>query len=117
MNDQSFLFDVGTEAKPRDEGRPLSHRNDPETSREAAAKLAASGKLSGQRRAVLEALRQCDGGTHGELGRVMGCDWLVAARRLPELQRMGLVTKGEPRVCTVKGSRCTTWWICEGAEL
>jgi len=41
----------------------------------------------------------------------MSCDWLVAARRLPELERAGLVRKGEPRVCQVKGSKCCTWWI------
>lgn len=116
MNEE-FLFDMPPNPKRPIRTNPLSHRNDPETSREAAEKLVASGRLTGQRKAVLEALRQCDGGTHGELGRVMGCDWLVAARRLPELRRMGLVTKGEPRICMVKGSRCTTWWICEGAEL
>jgi hypothetical protein len=41
----------------------------------------------------------------------MGLHWLTPARRLPELERRGLVKKGEPRICRVKGSRCTTWWV------
>jgi len=108
---QGFLFDVAPETKALSTIDTLTHRGDPDTSREAARKLMASGRLTGQRRAVFEALRDSDGATHAELGRVMGCDWLVAARRLPELERMGLVMKGQPRICRVKGSRCTTWWL------
>ena len=93
---------------------PLSHRHDPETSRKAARRLIASGKLTGQRRAVLEALRKCDGVTHAELGALMGVHWLTPARRLPELERAGLVRKGGRRICRVKHSRCTTWWLTDG---
>jgi len=111
-----FLFDMPPEPKPTGQRQPLSHHDDPPTSRDAARKLSQSGRLTGQRRAVLDALHQCDGATHAELGRAMGCDWLVAARRLPELERAKLVRKGEPRICKVKGSKCTTWWIMEGTD-
>lgn len=113
---QTLLFEISAETEPRRPGSPLSHRDDPETSRDAARKLSHSGRLTGQRREVLEALRHCDGATHAELGRAMDRDWLVAARRLPELERGGLVRKGEPRICTVKNSRCCTWWIREGGK-
>ena len=108
-----FLFDIADEAKTREADRPLTHRGDPETSREAAEHLKRSGRLAAQQQAVLEALHQCDGATHGELGAFMGMHWLTPARRLPELERAGLVRKGEARICHVKGSRCTTWWIVE----
>jgi predicted transcriptional regulator len=112
-----LLFDMPVTPNPPEERGPLSHRGDPETSREAAEQLRKSGRLAAQQRAVLEALRECDGATHAELGRFMERDWLVAARRLPELERMGLVRKGEVRRCAVKGSRCVTWWLAEGGDL
>jgi len=116
MNEQALLFPILYDAKPHNASGALSHRGDPQTSHEAAEALKLSDRLGAQPRAVLAALRECDGSTHAELGRVMGCDWLVAARRLPELERAGLVRKGEPRICTIKGSRCVTWWIVERAD-
>ena len=116
MNEQGRLFDVDVGAKEPSTIDMLTHRGDPDTSREAAEHLRRSGRLGAQQRAVLEALRQCDGSTHAELGRFMGCDWLVAARRLPELERLGRVRKGDPRTCRLKGSKCTTWWITDGGE-
>ena len=98
----------GPEYPPED--TPRSHRRDPETSRQAAKRLKRSGNLKTQRQAVLEALRHCNGGTHAEIGEFMGVHWLAPARRLPELERDGLVRKGAARICRVKGSRCCTWW-------
>jgi len=112
MNGQRLLFPMpSSEVERSCQNTPVSHRGDPATSREAAEKLRRSGRLQTQRQAVLEALRQCDRATHAELGAFMGTHWLTPARRLPELERAGLVRKGEPRICTVKGSRCTTWWV------
>lgn len=120
MNEHVLLFDIhaGTDAKPKIASSitTLSHRDDPETSHEAARKLSQSGRLTGQRRAVLEALRQCNGATHAELGEAMGVHWLTPARRLPELERIGLVRRGEPRLCRVKGSRCTAWFAEEAGQ-
>lgn len=115
MNNQVFLFDIAAETKTREVDRPRTHRGDPQTSHEAAEHLKRSGRLAAQQQAVMEALRECDGATHAELGVFMGLHWLTPARRLPELERAGLVKKGEPRICRVKGSRCTTWWtVVEG---
>jgi hypothetical protein len=111
---QLFLFSNSGGPKQRSRHTPACHRNDPETSREAAKKLKRSGKLKTQRQAVLEALRCCNGATHAELGRFMGMHWLKPARRLPELERAGLVRKGPARTCRVKGSKCCTWWTING---
>jgi hypothetical protein len=111
-----FLFDMPADDKAPDENKPLAHRGDPQTSRDAAEHLQRSGRLATQQQAVLEALRQCDGATHAELGAFMGLHWLTPARRLPELERAGFVRKGEPRICTIKGSKCCTWWIAEVAQ-
>jgi len=92
MNEQGLFFPMLNETKNRD--RPLARHGDPATSYEAAEKLAKSGRLRGQRRAVLETLRQCNGATHGELGAVMGLHWLIAVRRLPELERCFALVRG-----------------------
>jgi hypothetical protein len=114
MDEQRLLFDVPVKAHTsRADRSGLVHRHDPRTSHEAARKLEESGKLTGQRRQVLEALGRCNGVTHAVLGRFMGLHWLTPARRLPELERAGLVTKGEARICRVKGSKCVTWWTAE----
>jgi predicted transcriptional regulator len=113
MKEQTFLFDMPATPTTCGAHEPLTHRGDPQTSYEAAESLKRSGRLAAQQQAVLEALRECDGATHAELGRFMGCDWLVAARRLPELERAGLVRKGAARLCGIKGSRCTTWWCTQ----
>ena len=109
MNHEKTLFDLPPDAMQYG-AMPLCHRHDPQTSQQAAERLRESGRLGAQQRAVLEALRRCNGATHAELGAFMGLHWLTPARRLPELERAGLVRKGEPRICRVKGSRCTTWW-------
>jgi hypothetical protein len=93
----------------------LSHRADPDTSRQAADKLQESGRLTGQRKAVLDGLRQHDGSTSAELAHAMGCDRYLTARRLPDLAREGHVRQGPARTCRVRGSECVTWWVTGGA--
>ena len=98
MAEQLLLFDLGPEGK--------ASRTD--------RKMAQSGQLTDQRKVTLDALRRCNGATHGELGGFMGCDWLVAAGCLRKLEGMGLVRKGEPRTCRVMDCLSTTWWLMEG---
>jgi predicted transcriptional regulator len=102
MSEQRLLF-------------PGCHARDPATSFEAAEQFKKSGKLNLHREIVLNGVRSCDGGTHSEIAAVTPLDWLQVARRLSELERAGLVKKAEPRICTVKGSKCCTWWIVENA--
>lgn len=119
MNEQGLLFDVyaGTVAKPKIASsiEPLSHRDDPQTSREAAELFKRSGKLGLHHRIVLDGVRQCSGATHSEIAAMTLLDWLQVARRLPELERMGFVCKGPARVCRIKQSKCCTWWLSREA--
>lgn len=106
-----FLFDMPSGPRPSDHTPPLSHRSDPETSREAARQFSQSGKHATHREIVLDGVRRCDGGTHSEIAKSVRLDWLQVARRLPELARAGSIRRGPARICTIKGSKCCTWWI------
>jgi len=113
MNGQMTLFGVvAPPAKPRYEIR-LSRRGDPITSALAARKVCRSGKLGKQKRDVLKALQANNGSTSGEVSAKIGNDRYVASRRLPDLERDGLVARGPARKCTVVGSMCLTWWVTE----
>jgi hypothetical protein len=65
---------------------PLSHREDPLTSYQAADQLVRSGRHKNIKKAVLEVLRAHDGSTSGELGRWLGQDWRL---RRPPAARAG----------------------------
>lgn len=86
-------------------------RTDPATSREAAEAVKTDGTLTAARMAVLQALRRFPGSTSRELSERAGLDRHDVARRLPELERLGFVVKGEPRICSasVKRLRAVTW--------
>ena len=90
--------------------RPMSRRNDPQTSRIAAASLRASGELGRQAKAVLEATTRWPGSTAVELAAKAGLDRYAVSRRLPELLRDGKVTRGGARVCRENGRPQSTWW-------
>lgn len=88
---------------------PIARKHDPETSKSAAEAVTASGKRDAQAQAVLLILRDHPGSTSAEIGNLV-FDRYVAARRLPELERLGMVRKGEPRACSTTGKSATTWW-------
>jgi hypothetical protein len=115
MNGQSLLFPMPPDPEPPSENNPMAHRDDPQTSREAAERFRKSGRLGLHRQIVLDGVRRCNGGTHSEIAAVTSLDWLQVARRLSELARSGFVRRGESRICKVKGSRCTAWWIVKDA--
>lgn len=96
---------------------PLSRAADPSTSKDAAAYMVSSGKISENQAKVLAALVEHPASTHAELAQYAGLDESEPARRLPELARKGLVfapngTNGKriSRKCTVKGTECGLWW-------
>ena len=89
--------------------KSLARRGDPDTSHEAARRLVESGRLSEQKRAVLSALRREPGVTSAELAQRMGVDRYTTGRRLPDLEKAGLVKKGEKRICRARGTRAVTW--------
>jgi DNA-binding MarR family transcriptional regulator len=76
---------------------PLWRNTDPETSREAGVHMLAGGQKAMQAKA-LQAVRDHPGATATELAEAAGIgDPRKLNRRLPELERAGLVERGETR--------------------
>jgi len=110
---QSTMFDTFDDSE-RVKPEQLARSTDPSTSHEAAEQLIQTGSASNQRNACLAVLRQQDGLTSAEVGQRLGGGYnarFVAARRLPDLQKLKLVHKGEARVCTANGTKAVTWWV------
>ena len=85
---------------------PRARRSDPLSSHRAADAIAPH--LSGQRRAVWEALKRHPGRSSKELAEVSGLDRYLIARRLPELEQFGLVER------VGSDSRDVRWFVREG---
>lgn len=71
---------------------PLFRRTDPATSKAAAAAIVP--KLGELQWAVLEAVRLFPGRTRNELAKIHGWHPSEVSKRLPEMERQGLVTRG-----------------------
>lgn len=85
---------------------------DPETSKLAADAMKASGLDSVQKQEILEILigrRSCM--TARELDIAMEAERYTACKRLPELERAGLIRRVGNRPCSVTGRTATTWQI------
>jgi hypothetical protein len=115
MTAQLTLFDLRDPPQPITATEPpLSHRSDPITSFLAADQFARSGKLGRHHQLVLDGVRRCPGGTHMEISAgIPELDWIQTVRRLSELEHGGFVRKGPPKICTIKHSKCSTWWVTE----
>jgi len=84
---------------------------DPATSHIAAREVEASGAAQGQRDKVRELVTRYPDSTAMELASMSSLNQFQVARRLPELQRAGLVARGESRKCNIKGTMMTTWRV------
>lgn len=101
---QLTLFDAPPVARAR--------RSDPESSHIAAANVATSGQLAGDRASVFCAIGKQPGSTAGELAQYLGHGWnnVRVSRRTADLERIGMIHKGKQRPCKVKGSIMCTWF-------
>jgi len=91
------------------DAKALSRRTDPATSKAAAvAVLPRIGDLQAK---VLEVVRANPGRTRNELAAVMGWHPSEVSKRLPELERVGLVRRGAERDCNVTGRSCAVWEV------
>lgn len=88
---------------------PIARRGDPITSAHAAAWLTSSGFRDSQAGRVLDAVICWPKSTSAELARRAQIDRYICARRLPELEKLGLVTRGPIAHCTVTGRAALTW--------
>ena len=97
----------------------LARRTDDATSHAAAASVTKSGRASRQRRAVLAAVLLNPGMTTAELAVRMSTppkvivSRQVPGRRMIELERRGLVTRGDARLCSVNGTRARTYYVTD----
>lgn len=89
---------------------PAARTTDPESSHEADRHMDASGKRECQQRAVLEAVRANSGLTSKHLAQRTGLDRHMVGRRLPELERDGLVRRGPVVNDPDDGRQGVTWW-------
>jgi len=98
VTDEPTLFDV-----------PRSRSTDPETSREAEDRHA--GKAWTHTKWVAQQVQLYPGSTAVELWKACGgLDRHEWSRRLPDAERIGLIRRGEPRKCRVRGVKMVTWW-------
>lgn len=88
--------------------KPLARRNDPVESKQAAEYIVSRvGYLQGE---VMALVRRHPGQTVNELSELFHQrDPRRIGRRLPELLRLGCVTKGTSRPCTITGRMAATW--------
>jgi hypothetical protein len=94
----------------------ISKRGGSITSFEAEETITRNGTRDTQAQRVLFFVRRYPGRTSAELAKVMALDWTdvtrlryVAARRLAELEFIGLVKKGPPKKSNGNGPRGVTW--------
>jgi predicted transcriptional regulator len=95
-----------------DQNKAASRRSDPNTSKEAATNIEASGKAGTQRRKIYEFVKHHPGLTSAEIAWELDLDRYIPSRRLPELKRSGLVATGTVRMCTRQKTKCMTWLPC-----
>jgi hypothetical protein len=88
---------------------PIARHADPDTSKAAAKQITDSGVRGEQHRTVLTAVQACPGKTSRELAAEAGLDRYMVARRLPELEKMGVVQRETERMCTIGKLSATTW--------
>ena len=87
----------------------IARSTDPDTSHLAAQHVVQSGVRAHQQHKALAAVRAFPGLTSLELAQAARCCRFQLARRLPELERDDLVTRGEARTCGVSGRKAATW--------
>jgi hypothetical protein len=95
---------------------PIARHDDPESSKAAAREFTSSGLRARQQAEVLRLVRAYPGHTSLELAQHGSLDRYAIARRLPELERAGLVKRGEMRRCAVGARPALTWEACDGHQ-
>lgn len=87
-----------------------ARNTDPISSHIAAEANTMSGRRKAQQALTVAAVLSYPGSTSRELHEITGLDRHVLARRLPELERKGKITRGEQRVCKYGKGPAVTWW-------
>lgn len=93
---------------------PLAATADPATSHAAGKELTATGRRDLQKHAVLHVLQDrlavgFQPVTSAEIAAWYGFDRYMVARRLPDLERDGLIERTGFAMCTVSRRMATAW--------
>jgi hypothetical protein len=115
-----FTYDQFGGANPA----PLARRTDPPSSKKAAAKQKASGRINSGANIILAILRRAvrpctyreiwSLGTDAERAKLHEAN--TVAKRLTILERRGLVRAGPERTCSVGGNDARVWELAEPSE-
>ena len=89
---------------------PIARNTDPRSSHGAASEVTRSGARATQQHIALMVVQEFPGSTTRELSRECQLGIHALGRRLPELCKAGLITKGDLRKCKV-GNRIATPWF------
>ena len=89
--------------------RNLARRDDPDTSKQAAERLVASGSHGARCEAALSLVRALPGATASELDPSGFGSRIL--KRLNDLRIAGAIRKGEDRKCRVSKRMAATWWV------
>jgi hypothetical protein len=101
---------------------PATRRTDDCTSRQAEARVTASGQRATHCERVLDAIRAEPGSTSAELARYLGMERHEVARRCsdllgsPEREVPTQAAKGAKRICDVSGRLAVTWHAVESTR-
>lgn len=98
---------------------PLSAKGDPITSRFAGRHAEASGLRGRQMAAVVELVRSHPALTSAEIAALDAAHGLsrhAIARRLPDAEKRGLVTKSSIRPCSISGRLSVVWVAIDDAR-
>lgn len=87
----------------------LSKKNDPDTSREAGKRYDKSHKRTIHFQQILITMSDLFPFTSAEIARWSPLDRFQVARRLPEMERFGLVSRGNKKYCSVVKQDCVGW--------
>jgi hypothetical protein len=94
---------------PTDFAKPLARATDPETSKQAARRIAP--QLQGLHETVERYVRESPGMTCSELSeKYRQRDPRTIGRRMAEIEAKGFIRRGEARKCTITKMQAATWW-------
>jgi len=96
--------------------RELARTDDPWTSHQAAHWAVKSGLVGSEQQRALGCVVRWPGRTATELAKLVGdADPRRINRRLGELERKGVVHRGNARRCSHTGRAAATWWAVGSA--
>jgi len=96
---------------------PATHTVDPITSFVAEDKISKSGKRQAHIKTVIDVLEKCPELTYSEIAVRCGLSDMQVERRLCDLKKTGIVKVAAERICSIKKSLCSTYYLRKAPAL